>query len=89
MSSLTKIAGNRPADSPGLSRIVGNTSSHVGILTEQLNEKTLNGTRRAGVGDGVICNPRKLGSGFVRKAMHRTAVDDELPVGISLYGNSS
>jgi hypothetical protein len=84
ISWLEKMAGNRAVGSPGLSRIVGNTLSLIGILPEQLNEKTLDGTCGAGVAESVICDSGKVRSGFVRKAVHRTTVDDELPVSTSV-----
>jgi len=84
MSSLEKMAGNRAVDSRGLSRIVGNTLSLIGIPPEQLHEKTLDGSCGAGVAESVIGNSGKPRSGFVRKAMHRTTVDDELPISTSV-----
>src|ERR1700756_5589561 len=62
---LEKMAGNRAVGSPGcqeLSVFVGNTLSLIGILPEQLNEKTLDGTCGAGVAESVICDSGKVRS---------------------------
>src|SRR5262245_48527176 len=50
-------------------------------LPEELQEKALDSDRRAGMGGMVVGYAGHPGCTLVRKAVHRAAVDNELPVG--------
>ena len=55
----------------------------VRVSVEEFNKETPHRSRRAGVRLGVVCDAWEVGSGLVRKTMHCTAVNNELPIGTS------
>ena len=53
------------------------------VRAEEFNEETLHRGCRAGVSLGMIGDAWDVGASLVGKTMHRTAVNNELPVSIS------